>query len=59
MSKKWQLAALLGALLIAGAMLLAAEFQQEVADTAPVAAPTRHEPVPDVPPSATGDIDTP
>lgn len=57
MSKKWQLAALVGA--IAMVMVLAAEFQQEVADTAPVDAPTRHEPVPDVPPGATGDISNP
>lgn len=59
MSKKWQLAALLGAIAAAVVMLLLAEFQQEVTETAPVAAPTRHEQVPDVPPSATGDIDTP
>jgi hypothetical protein len=59
MSKKWQLAALVGAVAIAMVMVLAAEFQQEVADTAPVDAPTRHEPVPDVPPGATGDISNP
>ncbi|MDZ7872197.1 MAG: hypothetical protein U5N27_02850 [Rhizobium sp.] len=59
MSRTWQLAALLGAILVAIVMLLMAEFQQEVTETAPADAPTRHAPVPDVPPSATGDISTP
>jgi hypothetical protein len=59
MSKSWQLAALLGAISVVLVMVFAAEFLQSATDTAPVTAPTRHEPVPDVPPSATGDIATP
>lgn len=59
MSRKWQFAALLGAVAVAGAMLFAAEFQRNVTETAPVDAPTRHEQIPGVPPSATGDIETP
>jgi hypothetical protein len=59
MSKKWQLAALVGAVAVAMVMILAAEFQQEAADTAPVDAPTRHAPVPNVPPEATGDVSNP
>ncbi|MBC2774643.1 hypothetical protein H6M51_17395 [Rhizobium sp. AQ_MP] len=59
MARTWQLAALLGAILVAIVMLLAAQFQQEVTDTAPETAPARHEPVPGVPPSATGDISNP
>ncbi|MFN3507721.1 MAG: hypothetical protein ACK4ZU_09595 [Allorhizobium sp.] len=59
MKKTWQVAALLGAVAVVAVMLLAAEFQREVTSTAPVDAPTRHDPVPAVPPSATGDINTP
>lgn len=59
MSKTWQLAALLCAVAVALVMVFAAEFQQDVTESAPATAPTRHQPVPGVPPSATGDIDTP
>ncbi len=39
MSRTWQLAALLGAILVAIVMLLMGEFQQEVTETAPTDAP--------------------
>lgn len=59
MNRKWQLAAILAALAIALVMVFAAELLQDNTQTAPTAAPTRHDPVPGVPPSATGDISNP
>jgi hypothetical protein len=54
-----QLAALLGAVAVPLVTVFAAELQQDVTESAPATPPTRHQPVPGVPPSATGDIDTP
>jgi len=41
------------------AAVVAAEFHRDVTETALVVAPTRHDHVPYVPPSATADMDTP
>lgn len=59
MNRKWQLAAILAALAIALVMVFAAELLQDNTQTAPTDASTRHDPVPGVPPSATGDISNP
>lgn len=59
MNRKWQLVAILAALAIALVMVFAAELLQDDTQTAPTDAPTRHDSVPGLPPSATGDISNP